>query len=113
MRKIFDEKTKINLIAMIKNYSDRLDDIDIAQRCGVSSITVYRWKKKLESFNSLIQISKHYDVNYRKLCKAVREKEYEKNRNKYLSNPIKKEPTYTWPEVVEIIYKKYNILLGD
>lgn len=113
MRKSFEEKTKINLIATIKNYSDSLSDSEIAKQCEVSTITVYRWKKQLESFRSLLQVSKHYDVNYQKLCKAVRETEYKKNRDRYIANPIKKEPTYTWPEVVEIIYKKYHIILED
>lgn len=100
MKKAFSETLKMDIIAAVKN---NLSPSEIVESCGVSMATAYRYKTKIDSLSSIKQISNAYKVDYQKLCRHL----------KANSKKVSSEPTYTWKEVVEIIYKKYNILLGD
>ena len=108
MGKRFNETKKIDIIVAAKN---GLSCEDIAKGCDVSNMTAYRYKKFVDSTKNLTAIANTYHVNYHRLYTALRKSEYQGVRSK--RKPIVEEPRYTWKEVVEIIYNKYNILLGD
>lgn len=114
MRRSFDENLKVNVIVSAKS---GMSLEDICDKCGVSISTAYRYKNTVESSPSITAIANRYRVNYQRLYRALKKAEgvqVKKSCEDHSVNiPEVKEPTYTWKEVVEIIHKKYNIILGD
>jgi len=109
MKRSFDDSMKMNIIVAVKN---GMTATEAAKKCDVSIATASRYKNKVDSCKNISQIAKHYKVNYQKLCRMLREEKYTKDMENHVPN-YSEEPRYTWSEVVEIIYRKYNILLGD